>query len=403
MRTVHRTLAVALPALTLCAGRLRAQTPNIRVAGRVQAQFTVTDGDSTSSYRPDLVATSGFEIRRLRVQADVRIGDNVNMVLQPSFEMSALRLRDAYVRVGLWRNPTSQVGLTLGQMKKPVSRYELTSSNTLPSIERGARFRGLVAGPGAVSAQNNLLEYNGYIAHDMGAVADANLAGGRAVVTAGLYNGSGESQADVNNAKSYGVRVVGTVLQDAEQRPLLRIGGSVFSRDRGVFRDSSRFTFYADSAHRSTVVGLDLEWGDHRPGFHLIADLATGENLDPAFSKVSGLPSGNRNFGNVVPNAPDSAFSTFASVNAVGSWRFQFEDPAGNRLVKAIEPALRVDVTDSDTDRGANRAVLVTPVISVHFSQTTILRAGMDFYRYYDRSGAANSITGARIQWQSNF
>ncbi len=403
MRTVHRIMAVTLSALTVSAGWLGAQTPNIRVAGRVQAQFSATDGDSTSNYRPDLVATSGFEIRRLRIQADVRIGENVNMALQPSFEMGQLRLRDAYLRVGLWRSPTSQVGLTLGQAKKPFNRYELTSSNTLPSIERGARFRGLSAGPGSVAAQNNLLEYNGYIAHDIGAIADANLLGGRAVVSAGLYNGSGESQQDVNNAKSYGLRAVGTVLQDAEGRPMLRIGAGLMSRDRAVFRDTSRFTFYADSAHRSTAVGFDVEWGDFRPGFHFIADVTTGEGLDPRFSKVSGLPSGNRNFGNVVANAPDSAFTTFASVHAVGAWRFQFEDPSGTRLVKMVEPALRVDVTDPDTDADDTGAVLVTPVVNVYFSQTTVLRAGVDFYRYYDLTGTQRSITGARVSWQANF
>jgi len=403
--TFLRSCSLALPAVLLLAATAaaRAQTPNIRVAGRVQAQFTDTQGDSTANYRPDLVATSGFEIRRLRIQADVRIGENVNMVLQPSFEMGQLRMRDAYLRVGLWRNPTSQVGLTVGQEKKVFNRYELTSSNNLMSIERGARFRGLVAGPGSVSAQNNLLEYNGYIAHDIGAVVDASVLSGRAVVSAGLYNGSGESQVDVNNAKTFGARAVATVLQDAENRPVLRVGAAFLSRDRGVFRDSSRYTFYADSAHRSTAFGVDLEWGDFRPGPHLIADFATGENLNPAFSKVSGLPSGNRNFGNVVPNAPDSAFTTFASVQAVGAWRFQFDDPSGTRLIKMLEPALRVDVTDPNTDRGDNRSVLITPVLNLYFSQTTILRAGVDFYRYYDLTGTARSITGFRASWQANF
>jgi hypothetical protein len=369
----------------------------------VQAQFSTADGDSSSEFNSAAVVGSGFEIRRLRVQADVRIGENVNMVLQPSFEMGNLRLRDAYLRVALWRSPTAALGLTIGQEKKPNNRYELTSSNTLPSIERGMRIRGFGTAQLVDGAQNNLLEYNGYLAHDLGASADLALFSNRLAVRAGVYNGSGESSQDVNNAKSYGARVTGTVLVDAEQRPRLRVGASVFSRDRGVFSDSARFRFHADSAHRSTAYGVDLEWGDFRPGLHVIADFATGEHLDPAFSKLSGLPTGNRNFGAVVPNAPDSAYSTFASLQAVVGWRFQFDDPTGTRLVTALEPALRVDLTDPDTDRDSDGAMLITPALSVHFTQTTIMRAGVDLYRYRDAAGAERSATAFRLSWQANF
>ena len=401
MRPVHRSLVSTLGfALALVsAGAAAAQTPNIRLAGRVQTQFVATDGDSTSGYRPDLVASSGFDIRRLRIQADVRIGENVNMVLQPSFEMGALRLRDAYLRVAVARTATTQLGVTLGQEKRPFSRYELNTSNNLPSIERGARFRGFTTAQGFIAAQNNLLDYNGYIAHDIGANADLSLAGGRWVFKAGLYNGSGESSQDVNSAKSYGLRAVGTLIQDEEARPVLRVGGSMFSRDRGVDDAAAAVFFMPDSSHRSTAFGLDAEWGDYRPGLHLIADFAMGEHLDPAYA-VSGTA---RNFGNVQANIGDSAYTTFASIQLVGAWRWQLDDPAGNRLFKAVEPALRLDVTDVDVDTDDNRSMLITPVLNLYFSQTTILRIGYDLYRYYDATAAQQTVTGLRVSWQANF
>jgi hypothetical protein len=402
MRPVHRTLVSILGfALALVsAGAAAAQTPNIRVAGRVQTQFVATDGDSSSGYRPDLVASSGFEIRRLRIQADIRIGENVNMVLQPSFEMGALRLRDAYLRVAVARSATTQFGVTLGQEKRPFSRYELNTSNNLPSIERGARFRGFTTAQNSVAAQNNLLEYNGYIAHDIGANADLSLAGGRWVFKAGLYNGSGESAQDVNGSKSYGLRAIGTLIQDEEARPMLRVGGSLFSRDRGVGTVAgTTVTFLPDSSHRSTAFGLDAEWGDYRPGLHVIADFAMGEHLDPAFA-ASGSP---RNNGNVRANIGDSAYTTFASIQLVGAWRWQLDDPTGNRLFKIIEPALRLDVTDVDVDTGDNRSMLITPVLNLYFSQTTILRIGYDLYRYYDANAAEQTVTGLRVSWQANF
>ena len=53
--------------------------------------------------------------------------------------------------------------LRAGQFKRFFGRYELTSSNNLPSIERGA-YRGLVP-----VSSNDLAVANGYEAHDIGA------------------------------------------------------------------------------------------------------------------------------------------------------------------------------------------------------------------------------------------
>lgn len=406
MRTVHRIPAIALAAIAVGAAELSAQTPNIRVAGRIQTQFSTSSGDSSSAYNPSAVVSSGFEVRRLRIQADVRIGENVNMVLQPSFEMGALRMRDAYLRVLLWRTPTAGLGVTMGQEKKPFNRYELTSSNNLPSIERGLRLRGLTA---PVVAQNNLLEENGYLAHDLGANADVYLLNGRVAAKAGVYQGAGESAQDVNNAKSFGVRVTGTVLQDAEARPMLRVGAAVMSRDRAVTAAATGTTFAPDSSRRTSAVGLEVEWGDFRPGLHVIGDFATGDNLLAGSFCVNGTTpiscrvDTGRNLGSLRPNAPDSAFATFASMQVVAAYRWQFEDPSGNRLIKILEPALRVDYTDPNTGTGGNQAMLITPALNVYFGQTTVMRAGVDFYTYHDAAGASQSARAFRVSWQSNF
>jgi len=128
--------ALGISAITAAVGAtsLVAQAPNIAVQGRVQLQARFSSGDSAANYNPTQV-NSIYEIRRLRIQTNVRFGDNINLVIQPSFEMGALRMRDAFVRVGLTRN----LFLVAGQEKSPFQRYELTSSNNLLSIERGVR------------------------------------------------------------------------------------------------------------------------------------------------------------------------------------------------------------------------------------------------------------------------
>jgi hypothetical protein len=303
----------------------------------------------------------------------------------------------------LARNEAASFGLTMGQEKKPFNRYELTSSNTLLSIERGGRFRGF----SGVAAQNNLLEENGYIAHDLGASADASLLANRLVAKVGFYNGSGESAADVNDAKTYAGRVTYTALQDDEARPALRLGAAFISRDRAVVKDTVNFTtrtspsFFADSSYRSSAVALDLEWGDFRPGLHVILDLATGDHVPNAgirYERGTG-----RNLGNLRPGVGDTAFVTFRSFHVVASWRWQPEDPDGTRLIKIVEPALRLDLTDPNTDAANDAGTLITPAVSIHFSQTTVLRAGLDWYRYRDAGGASRSVRALRVSWQSNF
>src|SRR3990172_11103411 len=151
-----RFVFTALTAASVAA----AQAPTIRVSGRVQAQYRFAGGDSTAAF-PGTGVSNGFEIRRLRIQTDVRFGDYINLVIQPSFEMGALRMRDAYLRVGFG----PRFGASVGQEKSPFQRYELTSSNTLPSIERGVRILGL----SGREALNDLLSVNGYASHDLGA------------------------------------------------------------------------------------------------------------------------------------------------------------------------------------------------------------------------------------------
>ena len=400
MRTMHRPLArsailLALGAVSvLLAPAAQAQTPSVSVRGRIQTQFSTVSGDSTSAFNPHAQVTSSFEIRRLRIQADVRIGDNINLVIQPSFEMSALRMRDAYLRVILARNTTTSFGLTLGQEKQPMNRYELTSSNNLLSIERGVRLRGISS-----VDQNDLLVANGYISHDIGASADLNLMTNRFTLKAGMYNGAGESSNDVNNAKSYGGRATFTALMNAEQLPLLRLGASFMSRDRGVTTTANSTAFTPDSSHRSTAIGLEAEWGDFRPGLHVIADYATGKNLwMSAYRYGTG-----RDVGNVRPNTPDSAYATFSSLQVIAAWRVQFDDPTGTRLIKIIEPALRFDMTDPNTGLSNDNATTITPVLNIYFSQTTVMRAGLDLYSYKTADGAAHSARAFRLSWQTNF
>ena len=232
----------------------QAQTtyPNVKVTGRLQEQFYYFGNED---YAATVGPQSNFFTRRARIEARGNISENVVVYIQPSFEggrnlsgvattctssavpagggtptitcrttgRSGLRLRDAWIDVRFTKegNPGAFY-LRAGQEKRPYSRYELTSSNNLPSIERGAG-QGLLA-----RASNDLFAGAGFLSHDVGAslryeykLNDLQLI----TVKVGAYNGQGESLNDVNNKKSFGARATAAVT------PKIDIGGSWFSHD----------------------------------------------------------------------------------------------------------------------------------------------------------------------------
>jgi hypothetical protein len=277
--SITRALGAAL-AVTFALGSvasLAAQTtyPSAKIKGRLQTQYynfnhTTFAGDSGSS---------NFFIRRARIQADVAINEYINMVIQPSFEggrapssssctghlnpdstvttqctngNGSIRLRDAYMDVSFMKESAkTRFTVRLGQEKRPFGRYELTSSNNLPSIERGAG-KGL---PGLALSDHQNLYLQG-----------------------GIYNGEGESLNDKNKRKSFGVR--GTV--DVIKR--LNVGGSFFSHDNAVVAAGK------DSSSSNTAWGADAAWSKPgEAGLYAVVDYMQGEDRTKAANNIRGV------------------------------------------------------------------------------------------------------------------
>ena len=388
-------LAAGVVVVCLTASPLGAQVPNVRIAGRLQLQYRLSGGDSSAVYDP-LAVDNQFLMRRLRIQADVRFGDNILLVIAPSFEMGSLRMRDAFLRVGL----APRLGLTLGQEKTPFQRYELVSSNNLPSIERGVVISGLALQQEAFS---NLVVANGYAAHDLGAFLDYTTPGDRFFFKVGVQGGSRESTRDVNNAKSFSARATGVLITNADDQPQLQIGASFAARDRAICNPvqsctssaTTSKTFWADSSKMTTAIGFDAEWGGFRPGVHVIADFAVGDNV-PVARRVAAPVI---NTGNLFDSA-DSNVVRFAAMHVVGAYRAIVGGDAS--IVKMLEPALRLDITNGDTDSDGDSAYLITPALSVFFANTVILRAGFDYYSYV-LGGQRQSAQQLILSWQANF
>lgn len=388
MLSMRRRSATAfLGLLALGVGALAAQTtyPNVKITGRLQEQFYYLDNDAYPAVGPN----SNFFTRRARIEAKGNIAENVLVVISPSFEggrtLSSLsatcqdlitdptavipdtlevecsisgrggvRLRDAYIEVAFTKpDAKNRFALRVGQEKRPFGRYELTSSNNLPSIERGAG-QGLVP-----VASNDLFTANGFLSHDVGASLLVGLST-KATLQVGAYNGRGESLNDNNNAKSFGARATFQIL------PQINIGASYFSHDAIVSGDSS-FT--------NGAFGLDAQWGKvGDAGLYVVADYMNGEAATASKTPIQG-------------------------VSVVGAYHIRMKSPTS--WLYAIEPAVRYDLSDADTDTDDTGTTLFDAGVNLYLSSKAQVR-----FMYESQSFSAEgaeSISGVRTAVTVNF
>jgi hypothetical protein len=374
-------------------GAVSAQTqyPNVKLTGRLQEQFYYFNNED---YAAIAGPQSNFFTRRARIEARGQISENVVVYIQPSFEggrnlsgvattctstpvpagggtptvtcrttgRSGLRLRDAWIDVRF--SPEAAKGaliLRAGQEKRPYSRYELTSSNNLPSIERGGG-QGLLA-----RASNDLFAANGFLSHDVGASLryEYKLDDTRLVtLKVGAYNGQGESLNDVNNKKSFGARATAGIYSK------LDIGGSWFAHDGVVTVGTT-----PDSTFTNYAWGVDAQWG--KPGdegLYLLAEYLDGNDATAAKNKIRGI-------------------------QGLAAYNYRFKSPTS--WLYAIEPAFRYDVADPNTVVDSDKTTLITAVLGIYMSSRAQLRVAYE--RQSFQGDVTPTISGMRSALTVNF
>ncbi len=376
---LRRTSSAVALLTSVALGSASGQTtyPNVKVTGRLHEQFYYFDN---ADYAATVGAKSNFFTRRARIEARGQISENVAVYIQPSFEggrnlsgvattctsapvpvgggtptitcrttgRSGLRLRDAWIDVRF--SPEGRKGalyLRAGQEKRPYSRYELTSSTNLPSIERGAG-QGLLA-----RASNDLFGANGFLAHDVGASVryEYKLDDTRLVtVKFGTYNGQGESLSDVNNKKSFGARATVGIT------PKLDVGGSWFAHD-GIVTVGG----VPDSTFTNYAFDVDAQWG--KPG-------------DEGLFALAEYLHGN--------DATANKF-TIQGMQGVAAYNIRMKSPTS--WLYAVEPAFRVDIADPNTNADNDRVTTIGAVLGVYMSSKAQLRVA------YERESFQGSVT----------
>jgi hypothetical protein len=366
MRAMARGILGGTLLCTVMFGSSGAQTtyPNVKLTGRLQEQSYYFDNDVYASI---VGPNSNIFTRRARIEARGNISENVSVYIQPSFEggrnlsnltttctstevpggggtptitcrttgRSGLRLRDAYIDVRFSKEASkSALYLRAGQEKRPYSRYELTSSTNLPSIERGA-------GGGLLPlASNDLFGSAGFLSHDVGASVrlEHKLDDVRLVtVKLGAYNGQGESLNDVNDKKSFGARATAAITDKID------VGGSWFSHDAIVTEGG-----VPDSSFSNSAWGLDAQYG--KPGdegLFALAEYLQGDNASPDKLRMRG-------------------------VQGLAAYNIRMTSPTS--WLYAVEPFARVDLADPNTDADDNGATTITAGVGLYMSSKAWFR-----------------------------
>jgi hypothetical protein len=331
------------------ATRWRVSAAEIEIAGRVQAQLNTTTADSEPAME--------MLLRRVRLEARVRVNDLVSGRVQPDFAGDRLSVKDAFIRLDF----APELQLLAGQAHRPFSLVEQTSSTRILPVERGARLRG-------VAAVEHYALVNGLRYSDrdvglqlLGAFADLPLS---PTYQAGIF--AGPLQRQVGSENSFQLAARATVQPFSR----VRVGAAVSRRD---FARPSPERASGWELTPGTAYSLDLQVGSFAPGFHLIGEVAAGD-LDP--------------------------FTGDSFLGAQG-WLAYRTGALGR--VSAVEPLLRasygsVDIANSLAPEPGG--FLLTPGINVYLGGANRVMLNYDFW---SPSGNAPREGGAKLQFQLAF
>jgi hypothetical protein len=321
-----RILAVTSAALLLVTAPAAGQgfviaTPDssakITFGGRVQTIFNTTSVDD--------LPVAQTELRRVRLEANLQLGDLVHGKIQPEFAGSRVTLKDAYVRLNF--DPALQ--LWAGQAHRPFGVISPASTTRILPIEKGLRIRGV---------QNAFDEYNlllnlGYSDRDVGLQLRGEPKGAPLGLSyaAGFFNGPAATLAPEENTwqavARVGVRPVSAV----------RLGVS-WSRIDHVLEETTDEELLT---REGQAWAADVELGSDRGGLHLVGEATYGD------------------------------FNPFEEAKFFGAqgW-LGYRTGRFSSRIAAVEPVLRVSYGDPDVDDEADLGpvrggTLVTPGVNL--------------------------------------
>jgi hypothetical protein len=336
------TLGVVTRAAAQQGPVLKLNGAEIQIAGRVQTQFNTSPVDS--------VPSSEMILRRVRLEATIRVNKVVSGKVQPDFAGDRVALKDAYLKLDF--SPAFQ--LLTGKAYRPFSLLEQTSSTRILPIERGVAIRGLEA-----ADELEIVHSLGYSDRDIGLQvmgaptrAPLGLSYAAAVLAGPITHRTGHKETYQYSAR-------------ATVRPVKSATVGASWSNRAFARGTTATGF---DIQRGNAYEIDTEIGTYAPGFHLLGELTHGDY-----------------------NALDN--STFTGEHVWLAYRTKAVSPA----VTALEPILRASnstISGADKERGGT---LLTPGFNVYFSPLNRVMVNYDVW-FPEAGGGSQRSFKAQFQ-----
>lgn len=328
--------------------RLRANVLEIKLGGRVQTQFNTTTADD--------VPTSEVLLRRVRLEAEVKVNELVSGKIAPDFAGNRVSLKDAYLKL----NFSPGVQLLAGNAYKPFGLLEQTSSNRILPIERGARIRG-------VDAFDEYALVNGldYSDRDLGFQVMGEPEGAPLgfAYAAGVFRGPLQGRVGAEDSYQFAARATVRPLED------LQLGLGWSSRDFAI----PQVPAGPFDIERGNAFEVDVEYGAFDPGFHLLGEVAVGDG-DP-----------------------------FAGGDFLGAQAWLGYRTGAVGLLTAVEPVLRLSYGELDelADTLGSGGTLLTPGLNLYFGGLN--RFQINYDAWLPNAEGADSEGALRAQFQLAF
>ncbi|HET6341006.1 MAG TPA: porin [Gemmatimonadota bacterium] len=255
-RRVARILLLTFAGSAILAAPLRAQTvtasgvDSVRVRANVQAQFNTTSADAE--------ADSEWLLRRARLGIAAYAGGWLYTYVEGDFGRGDAQLTDGYVTLRF----DPRLELRAGQFKVPFDELELITSRELPVVERDPLPRGATG-----FTPNGLLDDLGYNARDIG--ADWNGRFDRVRATAGVFNGQGDNEDELDDGKQVAARL------EAEVAVGWRVAGAWTGLRLSDPPAATEAAWYQ-------AVELAVRGGEYaKPGPQVLGQIFFGDDHDP--------------------------------------------------------------------------------------------------------------------------
>lgn len=348
----------------------------IDLSGRFQLQAATSScaGDPPDAGSPCASVAPGLDwfARRARLSATVRVSDFISGKIEPDFgSVSGVTLRDAYGMLTFSESARLQVG----QFKKPFDGFHLTSSTQILTIERDLDVPG-VPGQRALSMAE-LTTANTLSSYDLGVMISGRLSE-NVRYRAGTFDGrSPSANGDVNTEKQFVGRLQYST--QAGELPLkLAVAGALTDLPYTGVEGRLAGQYYANGE-------LWAELGDFEGGPHVQAGWVFGENTLEA-------PAGG------TPAPPDAELATMHGFQVIGSYRTPVEAVP---RVEAVEPLLRIAVSEPNTGIDDDAVYGFTPGVQVFFAGRNKVAVNWDFVSFAD--GGTSSANSFKLQYQFHF